>query len=99
MVLFSELSPSDQENLSGGGFASAPPTEGPEAGWGDQEEGSCSGASSAADAGGSSVGILWILGQRQPRGGLRGIIPRLRGGVRGSNTAYCFSCNPGSLAV
>ena len=94
MVLFSELSPSDQENLSGGGFASAPPTEGPEAGWGDQEEGSCSGYERPRD-----TFILWPLVEQRPvRGGLRGII-RLRGGVRGSNTAYCFSCNPGSLAV
>ena len=94
MVLFSELSPSDQENLSGGGFLSSePPTEGLEVGWGDQEEGSCSGYERPRDF------FIQFGEQRQPRGGLRGIIPRLRGGVRGSNTAYCFSCNPGSLAV
>ena len=62
MVLFSELSPSDQENLSGGGFTSAPPTEGTEVGWGDQEEGSCSGYERPR-------GFSWVTqGERQPRG-------------------------------
>ena len=94
MALFSELSPSDQENLSGGGvaFGSEPPTEGPEVGWGDQEEGSCSGYERPR-------GAFYIFReQRQPRGGLvfRGIIPRLRGGVRGSNSAFDFSFNLGS---
>ena len=78
MVLFSELSPSDQENLSGGGVGldSPPPTEGLEAGWGDQEEGSCSGYERPR-------GFIVFGEQRQPRGGLvfRGIIPRLRRGV------------------
>jgi len=75
MVLFSELSSSDQENLSGGAFGSEPPTEGPEVGWGDQEEGSCSGYERPRDF------FIQFGEQRQPRGGLRGIIPRLRRGV------------------
>ena len=92
MALFSELSPSDQENLSGGGaFASEPPTEGLEVGWGDQEEGSCSGYERPRGF------IIWPLGEQRPlRGGLRGII-RLRGGVRGSSSAFDFSSNLGSM--
>jgi hypothetical protein len=91
MALFSELSPSDQENLSGG-LGSAPPAEGPGLGWGDQEEGSCSGYERPRGF------ILWPLGEQRPlRGGLRGIIPRLGGGVRGSSSAFDFSSNLGSM--
>ena len=94
MALFSELSPSDQENLSGGAFGSEPPSvppEGPEVGWGDHEEGSCSGYERPRGF------ILWPLVEQRPlRGGLRGII-RLRGGVRGSSSAFDFSSNLGSM--
>ena len=76
MALFSELSPSDQENLSGG-FGSEPPSvppEGPEVGWGDHEEGSCSGYERPRD-----TFILWPLVEQRPvRGGLMDVMGRLR---------------------